>query len=179
MNDTIRISKIDAAGITGDLGYNIVWDDQWAEVWGGENEGQNAPSNLKIGGSYLDGRPAEIEMLLSYAGETLWALEQSGDLEEYFCDVPVNLQESTIRRAVEAGNRRISKVENALRRKLDEITKATTTWRTFAELVKMGRTGFIPTLAIGLHPQAAALKDAFDYAIDGGAYGDKSGAHCY
>ena len=106
-------------------------------------------------------------------------MEKSDGIYEYFCDVPVNLQESTIRRAVEAGNRRIAKVENALRRKLDEITSATTTWRTFAELVKMGRTGFIPTLAIGLHPQAAALKDAFDYAIGGGAYGDKSGAHCY
>ena len=181
MNDTIRISKIDAAGITGPFGWEIVWDDQWADEWNDAARGRSGypPSNLKIGGSYLHGRPAEIKKLLSYAEETLWALEQSGDISEYFIEVPDNLRESTIRRAVEAGNRRISKVASALRRKLDEITKATTTWRTFAELVKMGRTGFIPTLAIGLHPQAAALKDAFDYAIDGGAYGDKSGAHCY
>ena len=187
MNDTIRISKIDAAGITGHLGYELVWDNQWADVWS-EDERHDFPSNLKIGGSYLDGRPAEIKTLLSYASEALWQLEKSDDIYEYFCDVPVNLQESTIRRAVEAGNRRIAKVENLLRRKLDEITKATTAWRTFAELVEMGRDrykrgqkdgGFIPTLRVGLHPQAAALKDAFDYAIRGGAYGDKSGAHCY
>ena len=180
MADRIRISKIDAFGLTENTGANLWefpwWDADWPESGGrwGENGGYRkyGDSTLKIGRTFLEGRPSEIREFIDFAEGRFWDYYADGNEAECidnfgWHEVPPALLPNVIRTAKEAVERRVARARDALDRKLDKIVKRLLPgFKNYTELEREVKAGFTPTLRDDIDPEFAALRDALDHAVN-------------
>lgn len=182
MTDRIRLRKIDAAGLAGEFGARL--DDSWNPWWNpefvggcpwGEAGGYRkwGDSTLKIGATFLEGRPSEILEFIDYAETIFWNNSGEGDEDEYstnfgWDEVPPHLLPHVFESAKRAEAKRAWDAKDELKVRLDEIVaRALPGFKNYAELEREVKAGFTPTLRDDLDPEVGALRDALDYAVNG------------